>query len=63
MPSWVIALLLSIGVTAWSYNKLAHVNGNANPRNNLFLALFFGGIVFFIVFTFLNMILNFDQGM
>lgn len=60
MPSWLIALFFSVGVTAWSYNKLAHHNGNANPRSNLITALVFGAIIFFIVFTLLNMVLNFD---
>lgn len=60
MPSWLVALFLSIGATAWIYNKLARANGNANPQSNLIMALIAGAIIWLVMFTLMRMILNFD---
>ncbi|HSH18323.1 MAG TPA: hypothetical protein VK978_02990 [Candidatus Saccharimonadales bacterium] len=60
MSSWMIALFLAIGVTAWSYNKLANTNGNYNPKGNLGMALLAGGIIFFVMFSLLTLVLDFD---
>jgi uncharacterized membrane protein YidH (DUF202 family) len=59
MPSWIISLLLAIGVTTWAYTKLAKANGNAEPRSNFLLAAAGGAIVFIVVFTLLKLVLNF----
>jgi hypothetical protein len=59
MPSWLISLLLAIGVTTWAYNKLARANGNATPSSNLILAGVGGFVVFLVVFSLLKLVLNF----
>lgn len=58
MPSWIIALLLSLGVTAWAYNKLAKLNGNASPQSNLMIAGAGGVIVFIVMITLLKVVLH-----
>jgi uncharacterized membrane protein YidH (DUF202 family) len=59
MPSWLLSLLLAIGVTAWAYNKLARANGNASPKSNFMVAAAGGAVVFFVVFTLLKLVLGF----
>jgi hypothetical protein len=59
MPSWLISLILAIGVTAWAYNKLARTNGNASPGSNFALAAVGGAVIFFIMFSLLKLVLGF----
>lgn len=59
MPSWLLALLLAIGVTTWSYNKLARLNGNASPKSNAMLAGAAGLVIFLIVLSLLKLVLHF----
>lgn len=59
MPSWLLSLIFAIGVTAWAYNKLARANGNASPQSNMILALVGGGVVFLVVFSLMELVLNF----
>lgn len=58
MPSWIIALLLSLGVTTWAYNKLAKLNGNAEPKSNLLIAAAGGLMVFIVMMTLLKVVLH-----
>ena len=59
MSAFFIALLVGIAMTAWSYAKLAHLNGNANPGSNLALAATAGFVVFLILFTLLKFTFGF----
>jgi hypothetical protein len=59
MPSWLLSFIFAVGVTAWAYNKLAHANGNASPQSNLILALVGGAVVFLVIFSLLELVLNF----
>lgn len=58
MPSWIIALLLAIGVTTWAYAKLAKLNGNAEPKSNFMIAAAGGLIVFIVMLTLLKTVLH-----
>lgn len=58
MPSWIIALLVSIGVTTWAYTKLAKLNGNAEPKSNFMIAAAGGAVIFVVMFTLLKFVLN-----
>jgi hypothetical protein len=59
MPSWIVALVLAIGVTAYVYNLLAKTNGNASPQSNLAIAGVAGFIVFLVMLSLMKMVLNF----
>jgi hypothetical protein len=59
MPSWLLSLLVAIGVTTWAYNKLAKANGNASPQSNFLVAAAGGAVVFLIIFTLLKVVLDF----
>jgi hypothetical protein len=59
MPSWLLSLILAVGVTAWAYNKLAHANGNASPQSNFMLAAIGGVVVFLVIFSLLKLVLGF----
>ncbi len=59
MPSWIVALLIGISLTAWSYAKLARLNGNAVPRNNFIGAVALGLIAFIVVLSFSKLVLNY----
>jgi hypothetical protein len=59
MPSWIIALVLGIGVTAWAYSKLARSNGNASPQSNMIIAAIAGFVIFLIMLSLLKLVLNF----
>lgn len=59
MPSWLISLLLAIGVTAWAYSKLARSNGNASPKSNFMVAAAGGIVIFLVAFTLLKVVLGF----
>lgn len=59
MPSWLLSLILAVGVTTWSYNKLARANGNASPQSNFMLAALGGFVVFLVVFSLLKLVLDF----
>lgn len=52
--------MLAVGVTAWSYNKLAHANGNYNSKGNLGMAAAAGAVVFFVLFTLMTIVLDFN---
>jgi hypothetical protein len=56
----MISLMLAVGVSAWAYNKLAHANGNYNPKSNLGMAALAGAFVFFVMFTLMTMVLDFE---
>lgn len=58
MPSWIISLILAVGATAWSYNKLARTNGNANPMGNFWIASIVGVVVFLVMFSLMAMVLD-----
>lgn len=59
MPSWIIALLVGVSLTAWSYAKLARLNGNAVPRNNLIGAIAVGVVAFIVVLSFSKLVLGY----
>lgn len=59
MPSWLLALIFAIGVTAWAYSKLARANGNASPQSNMILAVVGGAVVFLVIFSLMKLVLNF----
>jgi hypothetical protein len=59
MPSWILALILAVGVTAWLYNLLARTNGNANPKGNFIIAAIAGFVLFLVVLSLLKWVLNF----
>ncbi len=59
MPSWIIALLMGVSVAAWSYSKLARLNGNAVPRNNLIAAVGIGFVVFIFILSLTVLVLGF----
>ncbi|MDB5181997.1 MAG: hypothetical protein JWP13_760 [Candidatus Saccharibacteria bacterium] len=59
MPTWLLSLILAVGVTAWSYNKLARANGNASPQSNFALAALAGAIMFLVIFSLLKLVLGF----
>lgn len=51
--------MLAAGVTAWLYNKLAHTNGNAVPRNNLIAASIAGIVVFLFMWSLTSLVFDF----
>lgn len=59
MPTWLLSLILGVGVTAWAYNKLARTNGNANPGSNLAAAAGAGFVVFLVVLSLLKLVFSF----
>lgn len=59
MSSWLLAFLFGLGVGTWTYLKLAHSNGNANPQSNMMLGALAGVIVYLFVFSLLKLVLNF----
>lgn len=59
MPSWIIAAIFGVGVAGWAYNKLAHLNGNAEPKNNMIGAAVVGFIVFLVFFSLMKLVFGF----
>lgn len=59
MPTWLLSLLVGIGFATWAYAKLAKMNGNANPGNNMIMAGVAGAIIFLVLFSLLKMVFNF----
>lgn len=59
MPTWLLSLILAVGVTTWAYNKLAKENGNASPQSNFTLAAVAGAVVFIVIFSLLKLVLGF----
>jgi hypothetical protein len=59
MPSWIIALLVGLAVTAWSYTKLAHANGNPDPKANFLGACLAGFVMFVFIFSLLKLVFDF----
>lgn len=55
----MIALLVGLSVTAWSYTKLAHANGNPEPAKNFIAASVAGFVMFLFILSLLKLVFNF----
>lgn len=58
MSSFFIALIFSIGVSGWLYGKLARSLGSDNDSKAIVAMAFVGLIVFFVVFSLMELVLG-----
>ncbi len=56
MPSWIIALLVSVSASTWLYTKLAHANGNADPKTNAIASVLAGAVLFLLSLSVLSLL-------
>lgn len=59
MSAWLIAFLVGVGFSAWTYTKLAKNNGNASPSSNMLIAAIGGSIIALLLLSFINFFMHF----
>jgi hypothetical protein len=58
MSNFVIALLVSLGSTAWIYNKFSKRSGDGNLKPAIIAAAVSGLILFIVSFSLLSLIIK-----